>query len=183
MIGVLPKSLNVNGRKIDINSDYRVCLTIMEAFNDPELNDYEKWQVALRLLYKEKIQVEEMQAACDQAAFFLNCGNKIKPNTRRPLYDWNEDEQYIFAGLNKTYGGSIRAVEYYHWWDFIACFMEIGESSFSTIVGIRDKRARGKKLEKHEQQFANENPSLFTSNADDKLMELIEQTENKYKDS
>lgn len=37
----------------------------------------------------------------------------------------------------------------------------IGESPISTIVGIRDKIMRGKKLEKHEREFRQNNPHYF----------------------
>lgn len=39
--------------------------------------------------------------------------------------------------------------------------MEIGESLFSNIVHIRMKKAKGKKLDKWEQEFYKENKSLI----------------------
>ena len=40
-----------------------------------------------------------------------------------------------------------------HWWTFLGLFSEIGECTFASIVNIRNKRNKGKKLEKHEQEF------------------------------
>ena len=39
--------------------------------------------------------------------------------------------------------------------------MGIGEGLFSNIVRIRHKKAKGKKLEKYEQEFYKENKSLI----------------------
>jgi hypothetical protein len=40
-------------------------------------------------------------------------------------------------------------------------FSAIGESPLSTVVGIRSKIAKGKKLEKYEQEFRHDNPQYF----------------------
>lgn len=41
-------------------------------------------------------------------------------------------------------------------------FNAVGESALSTVVSIRSKIAKGKKLEKYEQEFRKENPQYFT---------------------
>ena len=38
--------------------------------------------------------------------------------------------------------------------------MEVGESTFSTIVSIRDKKRRGKKLEKWEEDYYKEHKNM-----------------------
>ena len=40
-------------------------------------------------------------------------------------------------------------------------YMGVGECALSTIVSIRTKKAKGKKLEKYESQFVRENPQYF----------------------
>ena len=47
-----------------------------------------------------------------------------------------------------------------HWWTFIGYFDEIGEGTFSQVLSIRQKRAKGKKLEKWEQEFLKNNRSM-----------------------
>ena len=39
--------------------------------------------------------------------------------------------------------------------------MEIGECTFSTVVSIRSKRAKGKKLDKWEEEFYRENRKMI----------------------
>ena len=50
MIGYLPTTLEVAGKEYSICSDYRVALVIFEAFDDPELNEYDKMAVMLDCL-------------------------------------------------------------------------------------------------------------------------------------
>ena len=51
MIGRLPTTLTVDGQDYDIRTDYRDCLVIMTAFNDPELSDWEKMLIVINIIY------------------------------------------------------------------------------------------------------------------------------------
>ena len=161
MIGSLPKSLMVNGTEYEIRSDYRVGLLLMQAFDDVELDDREKIAVLIECLYVDSIPAEYIQEAINQAVWYLNCGNVYEHQVSdSKKYDWEQDEQLIFSAVNKVAGKEIRALEYMHWWTFIGLFNEIGEGTFSTIVSIRDKRNKHKKLEKWEQEFLRKNPDM-----------------------
>ena len=63
--------------------------------------------------------------------------------------------------IDKILGYSCRRCPYLHWWEFIGAFHGIGRGLFSEVVNIRAKRAKGKRLEKHEQEFARENEELI----------------------
>ena len=43
----------------------------------------------------------------------------------------------------------------------MGAYMEIGEGLYSQIIGIRQKKAKGRKLEKWEQEFYQANRSLI----------------------
>ena len=75
--------------------------------------------------------------------------------------DWEQDEQIIFSAVNKVAGYETRAIEYLHWWTFLGFFNEIGEGLFSTVVSIRKKRNRGKKLDKTEDEFYKRNRDMI----------------------
>ena len=47
----------------------------------------------------------------------------------------------------------MRALPYLHWWSFLSAFDAIGDGTFATVVGLRDKLRRGKKLEPWELEF------------------------------
>ena len=76
---------------------------------------------------------------------------------RPKLLDWQQDAQIIVADVNKAAGMEIRAMPYMHWWTFLSWFHAIGEGQLATVVSIRDKLRRGKKLEKWEQEYYRKN--------------------------
>lgn len=166
MIGELPHSLWANGREWRIRSDFRDALNIFQAMNDPDLQKDEKVVVMLDCLYEDytDMEPEDLQDAMYQAAWFLDGGGiETDGKDRRPatkLYDWEQDESIIFSAVNKVAGYEVRAKEYLHWWTFLGYFYEIGEGVFSTVLNIRQKRSRGKKLEKWEQDFYRNNKQL-----------------------
>ena len=67
--------------------------------------------------------------------------------------DWQQDASLIAAGISKAAGQDVRTLPYLHWWSFLAWFDAIGEGSFATVVAIRDKLRRGKRLENWELDF------------------------------
>lgn len=161
MLGCLPTSLKIGDTDFKIRSDFRAALLIFEAFNDPNLNDYEKISVCVECLFEEV--PDDLEEAYKQAVWFLNGGENAEESTphSRKLYDWQQDEKIIFSAVNKVAGKETRAEKYIHWWTFLGYFWEIGEGAFSQVVSIRNKKSKGKKLEKDEQEFYRENKSMI----------------------
>lgn len=156
MIGRLPTTLTVDGKDYDIRTDYRDCLTVLTAFNDPELSDLEKIIITVKIIYINP--PEDIQEAYEKAVWFLDCGKDLTLNdkSKPQLYDWEQDEQMMFSAINKVAGKEVRAEKYMHWWTFMGLFNEIGEGMFASVVNIRNKKARHKKLEKYEQEMYRE---------------------------
>ena len=164
MIGRLPKELNINGTSRAIRSDFRVALLIFQACADPELSDIEKTQVMLECLYEdfENIPCGDLDEAAEKASWFLDGGdNTSNKESSKSLMDWEQDEQMIFSAVNKTAGHETRMTEYIHWWTFLGYMRETGECLFNTVVNIRQKKNKHKKLEKYEEEFYRENKSLI----------------------
>ena len=160
MIGSLPTTLTVDGVEYKINSDYKVALLIFQAYNDPELNDQEKAVVCIKCLYDE---IPDNKAkALEKALWFLDGGNmpKSKPLPYK-LMDWEQDEQLIFSSVNKVAGYETRKAEDLHWWTFLGFFNEISEGLWNQVMNIRSKKAKGKKLEKYEQEFYNQHKEMI----------------------
>lgn len=160
MIGLLPKSLEIDGREYEINSDFRVALLIFEAYNDTKLSDYEKAIICLKCLYKEIPQ--NLEIALQKAVWFLDGGDMPKSKkSQSQIMDWEQDQSIIFPAINKVAGYETRMAEYIHWWTFIGFFNEIDDGLFSQVMNIRAKKAKGKKLEKWEQEFYKEHKELI----------------------
>lgn len=152
----LPDSAVIGGIRYPINADYRDILDIFRYLEDPDRPEYIRWQIALALFYEGEIPPAHMQEAMEYLAEFISCGSRdAKPGPK--LLDWEQDANVIVADVNKVAGTEVRALPFLHWWTFMAYFHAIGEGQLSTLVSIRDKLRRGKKLEKWEQEFYRKN--------------------------
>lgn len=170
MIGALPEVLTVGGEDYSIRTDYRNILQVFEAFQDPELTQEEKWIVAIYLLFEDFSRADDvLESAQDgfdlceamkKISWFISAGQPEKQVLEQPTYNWTQDEQMIFSAINKVAGRETRELDYLHWWTFLGYFNEVGEGTFSFIVGIRHKLNKGKKLEKHEKEFLSHNKEL-----------------------
>ena len=160
MMYELPTSLVICGVTYEIRSDYRAVLDICTALSDVELSDQERSLAALNIMYPdfEDMPVEHYAEAIKKCFWFIDCGSE-EDQTRKAqkLMDWEQDFQYIIAPINRIIGAEIRAMDYLHWWSFISAYYEIGDCTFAMIVRIRDKKARGKPLDKQEQEWYNRN--------------------------
>lgn len=148
----LPQTAEIGSTTYDLNTDFRDILEIMGYLGDENNPEYLRWRIAIALFYEGDIPQEHQQQAMEYLADFITCGQqRDKPAPR--LLDWEQDAQIIVADVNKVAGMEIRAVPYLHWWTFLSYFHAVGEGQLSTLVSIRDKLRRGKKLEKWEQDY------------------------------
>lgn len=154
----LPTSTEIDGVECEFNSDFRDILKIFEIMNDPDLLETERLIVALHFFYKTDDYKADIMEATVQMLDFVTMGEHDdgKP-AQKPLYDWEQDYNIIVAPINKTLGYDVRGTEYLHWWTFLSAFMEIGECTFNTYVGIRDKLNKNRKLEKYEEKILKDN--------------------------
>ena len=161
MVYDLPRAVEFGGKEWEINTDFRDVLNILEAFEDPNLTDEEKAFVCLYCLYVdfENIQRDDAAAAYEAAIRFIDHGSGENHDGPRSM-DWAQDAPLIFPAVNRAAGFEVRSVEYMHWWTFVGLFMEIRESVFATVLNLRQKKNRGKKLEKHEKEFWDENKGI-----------------------
>lgn len=160
---LLPTSLEVCGTEYEIRSDYRAALDILAALSDPELSNQDKALAALIILYSSfgDMPHEHYQEAIEKCYWFIDCGSNEKPDRTPPrLVDWEKDFPYIVAPINRVTGKEVRAVEYMHWWTFIAAYYEIGECTFAQIVRIRNLKAKRKPLDKQDREWYRQNRHL-----------------------
>lgn len=162
----LSTSLRVGDVDYPIRTDFRDILYLMQVFADRSYEDDEKGAICLRVLYEnwEDIPRERQGEALEAAIEFIDGGMPASGGRqKRPrTVDWEQDGPMILPAVNKVLGQEVRAMPYLHWWTFLGAYMEIGESLFSTVLGIRQKKAKGKKLEKYEQEFYKENKGLIS---------------------
>lgn len=163
MIYDLPTSLEIGGVTYSIQSDYRAALDMCVALSDPELSNEDKAQTLLIIFYPdwETIPPSDYQEAIEKCLWFLNCGSEEEQTRKAPkLMDWGQDFQMIVSPINRVLGREIREPKPLHWWTFISAYYEIGDCLFAQVVRIRDKKSKGKQLDKSEKEWYRQNREL-----------------------
>lgn len=164
----LPKSAEFGGESYGLNCDFRDILEIFSYLNDPDLPDFIKWRIALRLFYGREIPPQYRQAAMAYFTEFISMG---APGADRPapkLLCWKHDAPVIIGEVNRVAGREIREMPFVHWWTFLSWFYAVGEGQLSFLVSLRDKLRKGQKLESWEETYYWENraqvdiPSVYS---------------------
>lgn len=169
----LPTSVILNDTVFAIrrDGDFRMVLDCFRILQDEELEANERIFACLMTFYADISSLEEigklgdLEEAVKQMFLFFNCNQEnagLKAEGK--VVDWNKDALMIVSAINNVAGKEVRAEKYLHWWTFIGYYMAIGESSLATVVNIRRKMLKHKKLEKYEQEYVNDNPELFKRN-------------------
>ena len=158
----LPTTLRVNGRDEPIRWEYTAVLDIISTMNDPNLEDSEKVYASLWIMYEnfETFQKDDYKPAFEAMCEFMNNGAEDNGSGGVKTVDFEQDYNLLIPAINRVAGKEIRSVEGVHWWTFLGWFMEMGECTYSTILSIRSKQKKGKKLEQWEQEFYSSNKNL-----------------------
>lgn len=171
----IPTKIFIEGEEFPIRNrgDYRMVLDCFKALQDAELNPKERVFCSLLIFYEDINSIADinkfpdLEIAVKEMYNFFNCGKdqSVGKRMKHRLIDWDKDSQMICSAINKVANKEVRAEPYIHWWTFMGYYSAVGESLLSTVLSIRDKLSRGKKLEKYEREFKNENPEYFVWNA------------------
>ena len=147
-------------------SDNKSTLGRRVPLTDPDLTQQEQYVACLQILYPRWKELPDANAALRAAFTFINEGKEDEQQGFRPrLVDWEQDAALIAPAVDKVLGYSCRRCGYLHWWEFLGAFHGIGDGLFAQVVNIRNKRARGKMLDKSEQEFARENAAVIKIHA------------------
>lgn len=167
----IPTTILVNDQeyKIRCRGDYRMVLDCFACLNDYELDENERVLGALIIFYEDFNDISDISALDSELVTelvekmyeFMNCEEHAVRKMPFKTIDWEKDSQIICSAVNKVAHMEVRSIEYLHWWTFMGYFSEVGESTLATVVGIRNKIKRCKKLEKYEKEFKAQNPHYF----------------------
>lgn len=154
----LPRSVRVGEQDWAVHADFRDVLDVigwLDGAQGETLLPEERWYVALALFYRDFPQMPETcrPEAAQKLAEFIAGGRAESGPAGPRLLDWQRDAPLIAAGVNRAAGCEVRALPFVHWWSFLGWFSAIGEGPLATVVAIRDKLRRGKKLEPWELSY------------------------------
>lgn len=158
----LPSSPEIDGTEYPIETDFRTILNILSYFSNPDYEEDEKWMICMEFLFGDVFAIppSSYQEAMRKITDFIDMGMEGDERQKPRTMDWEQDAGLIIPAVNRVMGCEVRSLDYLHWWTFLGAYMEIGESLFSTVLQIRTKKAKGKKLEKEEKEFLRENRKL-----------------------
>lgn len=105
--------------------------------------------------------VSDYQEALNQCFRFIDHGQENREKRKQPeIMSWAQDFDLYIAPINRIAGCEVRALEYLHWYSFLSYYQEIGDCLYAQVVSIRDKKARGKSLDKQERDFYRRNRDI-----------------------
>lgn len=142
-----PTKININNKILKINSDFRNCIKIIEAFEDEDLLDEEKYLVLVKRLYVDNVDDEDLQEAIIKGIKFLDLGEKNEDNEEnlKRLYSFSKDDNYIYTGIRQSHNIDLNSIEYLHWWNFVFLFLDIGQDCiFNQLIYYRKRKNEGK---------------------------------------
>ena len=156
----LPETLVIGGTEYSIHTDFRDILDIITRLLDAEQDFPTRLYVALSLFYEgfEEMPDTLHEEAITEMFSFIRCGEEEEqgPPPAKTI-DWEQDRAMIVSEVNRVAGCEVRALPFCHWWTFIAWFNAIGEGQLATVVSIREKLRKGKRLDKMEKEFYHRN--------------------------
>lgn len=158
----LPDSVEIDGMQYGIRTDYRCILDILIDISNPDIDGQERSLIVLIGLYPEfeKMPTVHYEKAVQEGLRFINRGEDECKRKAPRLVDWEQDSDLIAAPVSRVLGRSVRSDTPLHWWEFLDAYMEIGDCLFAQVVRIRDRKTRGKSLDKQDQEFYSRNRHL-----------------------
>ena len=165
MMWDLPYEIDIDGEKHPIRNrcDFRVILDVISALNDDELTEEEKIKCALFIFYEDFEKITDYQKAIDEMMIVINGGEAQDDSSasKPKIMDWEHDFSLVAPPVSRVLGYDVRTPEKFtHWYSFLGGYHEIGECTFSTVISIRSKKQKGKKLENWELEFLRENRKM-----------------------
>jgi len=143
LVDELPEAVEVSGNLLPIETNFRTYILVELLFNDRDATEAEKVYGALNLIYGHVPQ--NVPEAVSAMLWFWRGG---KPEPRRGkrasaarikrIYDYGQDDGYIYAAFLDQYGIDLNDVEYMHWFKFRALFHALKEDTeIVKIMGYR----------------------------------------------
>lgn len=163
LIDKAPTTVNIGGTDISINSDFRTAVLFEQMMFDDDFPDDMKGINAVRLFYP--VMPNDIDTAIDRLVQFYSCGkqqnqSKSKSQSQNRCYDFEYDDDYIFAAFMQTYHIDLEKTKYLHWWKFSAMFRALPETcEIVKIMGYRSIKIDSK-MSDSERRFYNKMKKL-----------------------
>lgn len=150
LIDELPTTVEVGSKTYDIESNFRTSILCEMLLQDREISDEQKAITMLDLYFGQSIP-NDIEGAFDAIIWFYRGGDEPEqeqqeaeseqptpPIRAQRVYDYDIDAPLIYAAFQSQYGIDLNAIEYLHWWKFLALFQSLHEDELiAKIIGYR----------------------------------------------
>ncbi len=136
LIDMLPRKVELNGKMYDIRTNFRTSILFEQLMQDDNIDDFERGMKAIKLYFYKYIKEEDLEEAINKIYWFYSggkddLGESITKNTNsnnERLYDYNFDDEYIYAAFLDQYNIDLQNIKYLHWWKFKSMFKSLNEN-------------------------------------------------------
>lgn len=171
---------------IPISADFRNMIQVDLILHDPDTSEVEKTITALYQLYPEI--PKDIHKAVEGLAWFYTRGNapgdgkdKGAKKAAKKAFDFEQDANLIYAAFYATYGMSLTTVDFLHWWEFMALFEGLPETTLmQRVMYWRTADVAG--LPKHEKNHVLKMRKVFALKEVEKPVMDIETLNQQTKD-
>lgn len=163
----LPDTVQIDGRKYAINTDFRVGMQFESIQKSDQPDDIKL--IRLLAMYYPVIP-DDLVTAFDRLLWFYRCGEEEEKDEKKkeryqrrtskdPAFSFTQDASYIYSAFKEQYGIDLTE-ENLHWWKFMALFESLGEDTkMSRIMYYRKASTSG--LSKERRAFLNDMKKLY----------------------
>ena len=169
LIDVLPNTIDVNGRKVAINTDFRAWIKYEEIMLKEDEKAQSQVLEAIDACLVEDFtmtNLDELEVLFDGFLWFYSLGkktdgiNKIKEEDEKEpeftnsslIYSFEHDRAYIYSAFMECYNINLFTAKL-HWWEFKALFEGLNQKClFSRIMSFRSMKITSK-MSKDEKKY------------------------------
>ncbi|MCL1789863.1 MAG: bacteriophage Gp15 family protein [Peptococcaceae bacterium] len=112
---------------IPISPDFRNMIHVDKILSDQTLSEPERVYSALNQLYPEI--PDNIEKAIEGLLWFFRRGEEEAGQSSKKSFDFDQDAGLIYAAFLATYGISLTTVDFLHWWEFMALFEGLPETT------------------------------------------------------
>lgn len=132
-----PEYAIINGKKVKINTDFKVALRCFEVLNDDTIGEHERALAIVYLLFNVIPPYNELNEYTRQSIKFLQCGEEPKENAQEEYskrdIDMVLDMQYIRPSFMADYHIDLNKTDL-HFWQFCELISGLTENSLLNRV-------------------------------------------------
>lgn len=150
-----PEYIEIDGKRLKLNTDFRLALKCDEIFKDSSIGDYEKTLAIIYILLGEEglENLDSTESIVRILTKYLLCGkntDEMENSLEEPTMDFKQDAGYIKASFMSDYQIDLDKTNL-HWWAFHDLLQGLTESSvINRVRMIREEPLSGKKGKERE---------------------------------